>query len=114
MRGKRTKNSSGSAAVPSDAMRYEPVLIAPFFAAPILLLALGWLMMTTSSRNALRRSRERDLSEVLNGTGTVVSEAGRKTGSEAGSDAKAKSGEKAKGRKRRRSTEKKNGESGKT
>ena len=114
VRGKRTKNSGGSAAVPSDAMQYEPVLIAPFFAAPILLLALGWLMMTTSSRNALRRSRERALSEVLNGTGTVVSEAGRKTGSEAGSDAKAKSGEKAKGRKRRRSTEKKNGESGKT
>ena len=76
IRGHRTKNQSGGAAVPSDAMQYEPVLIAPFFAAPILLLALVWLMMTTSSRNALRRSRERALSEVLNGTGTVVSETG--------------------------------------
>ena len=85
-------------------MQYEPVLIAPFFAAPILLLALGWLMMTTSSRNALRRSRERALSEVLNGTGTVVSETGSDTGSDvrSTSEAKAKSG--TKGRKRRRRT----------
>ena len=48
-------------------MQYEPVLIAPFFASPVLLLGLIWLMVTTSSRRRLR------LSEVMKGTGTVVS-----------------------------------------
>ena len=84
VRGKRTGNTGGGAAVPSDAMRYSPVLIAPFFAAPILLLGLIWLMLTTSSRSALRRSRERALSEVMNGTGTVVSGSGGSTGADAG------------------------------
>lgn len=105
VRGKRTKKSGGSNAVPSDAMQYEPVLIAPFFAAPILLLGLIWLMVTSSSRGALRRSQERALSEIMDGTGTVVSKAGskaeseaeRRAGSEAGSKAKAKG--RGKGRK---------------
>ena len=52
---------------------YEPVLIAPFFASPVLLLGLIWLMVTTSSRRRLRRSREKALSEVMKGTGTVIS-----------------------------------------
>lgn len=73
VRGKRT-GSKGGAAVPSDAMRYSPALIAPFFAAPILLLGLIWLLLTTSSRNAVRRSRERALSQIMKGTGTAVSE----------------------------------------
>lgn len=67
------KTTGSNAAVPSDAMQYEPVLIAPFFAAPVLLLGLVWLFLTTSSRNRIRRSRERALSEVISGTGTVVS-----------------------------------------
>jgi len=100
VRGKRRENQGGGAAVPSDAMQYEPVLIAPFFAAPILLLGLIWLMVTSSSRGALRRSQERALSEIMDGTGTVVSKAGSKAESEAerraGSEAVSKA--KAKGR----------------
>lgn len=73
VRGHRIKTANGSVDVPSDAMQYEPVLIAPFFAAPVLLLGLVWLLLTTSSRRRLRRSREKALSEVMDGTGTVVS-----------------------------------------
>lgn len=73
VRGHRIKTANGSVDVPSDAMQYEPVLIAPFFASPVLLLGLIWLMATTSSRRRLRRSREKALSEVMEGTGTVVS-----------------------------------------
>lgn len=73
VRGHRIKTANGSVDVPSDAMQYEPVLIAPFFASPILLLGLVWLMVTTTSRRRLRRSREKALSEVMDGTGTVVS-----------------------------------------
>ena len=74
VRGHRIKTANGSVNVPSDAMQYEPVLIAPFFASPVLLLGLIWLMVTTSNRRRLRRSREKALSEVMKGTGTVVSE----------------------------------------
>lgn len=77
VRGHRIKTANGSVDVPSDAMQYEPVLIAPFFAAPVLLLGLVWLLLTTSSRRRLRRSREKALSEVMDGTGTVVSGEGR-------------------------------------
>lgn len=78
VRGHRVGSTSGNVTVPSDAMRYAPVLIAPFFAAPILLVGLVWLLLTTSSRNRLRRSRERALSEVMEGSGTVLS-SGKKT-----------------------------------
>lgn len=74
VRGHRIKSASGSVSVPSDAMQYEPVLIAPFFASPVLLLGLIWLTVTTSGRRKLRRSREKALSEVMDGTGTVVSD----------------------------------------
>jgi sortase A len=80
VRGHRTKTKGSNAAVPSDAMQYEPVLIAPFFAAPILLLGLGWLFITTSRRAGIRRSRERALSEVVTGKGTVVSSGESETG----------------------------------
>ena len=73
VRGHRIKTANGSVNVPSDAMQYEPVLIAPFFASPVLLLGLIWLLVTTSNRRRLRRSREKALSEVMKGTGTVVS-----------------------------------------
>lgn len=77
VRGHRIKTANGSVDVPSDAMQYEPVLIAPFFAAPVLFLGLVWLLLTTSSRRRLRHSREKALSEVMDGTGTVVSGEGR-------------------------------------
>ena len=73
VRGHRIKTANGSVNVPSDAMQYEPVLIAPFFASPVLLLGLILLLVTTSNRRRLRRSREKALSEVMKGTGTVVS-----------------------------------------
>ena len=73
VRGHRINTRNGSVDVPSDALQYEPVLIAPFFASPVLLLGLIWLMVTTSSRRRLRRSREKALSDVMKGTGTVVS-----------------------------------------
>lgn len=94
VRGHRTKTKGSNAAVPSDAMQYEPVLIAPFFAAPVLLLGLVWLFITTSSRGRIRRSRERALSEVMSGRGTVVSsgesetgQTGKRNGKKTGSDA---------------------------
>ena len=74
VRGHRIQTANGSVNVPSDAMQYEPVLIAPFFASPILLLGLIWMFITTSSRRKLRKSREKALSEVLEGTETVTSE----------------------------------------
>lgn len=73
VRGHRIKSANGSVDVPSDALQYEPVLIAPFFASPVLLLGLVWMILTTSSRRKLRRSREKALSEVMDGTGTVLS-----------------------------------------
>lgn len=73
VRGHRIETANGSVNVPSDAMQYEPVLIAPFFASPVLLLGLIWLLVTTSNRRRLRRSREKALSEVMKGTGTVIS-----------------------------------------
>lgn len=72
VRGKRVSNAGESRAVPSDAMQYAPALIAPFFAAPILLLGLIWLMLTTSGRSRLRRSRERALSELMSGGGSLL------------------------------------------
>lgn len=72
VRGHRITAKGNNAAVPSDAMQYEPVLIAPFFAAPVLLLGLIWILFTTSSRGGIRRSREKALSEVMSGTGTVL------------------------------------------
>ena len=72
VRGHRVENELGDVAVPSDAMQYEPVLIAPFFAEPVLLLGLIWMLITTSSHGRIRRSREKALSEVMSGTGTVL------------------------------------------
>lgn len=72
VRGHRIKSANGSVDVPSDALQYEPVLIAPFFASPIMLLALIWILITTSGKRKLRRSREKALSEVMEGTGTVL------------------------------------------
>lgn len=105
VRGKRT-GSKGGAAVPSDAMRYSPALIAPFFAAPILLLGLIWLLLTTSSRSKLRRSRERALSEVMNGTGTVVSASSERNGGNTDKRTGRKTAKKT-GKKTRKKTSKK-------
>ena len=68
VRGHRTATKGSGAAVPSDAMQYEPVLIAPFFAAPVLLIALVWMLVTTSGKGKRRRSREKALSEMLDRT----------------------------------------------
>ena len=80
VRGHRTKTKGSNVAVPSDAMQYEPILIAPFFAAPVLLFGLIWLLFTTSSRSRIRRSREQALSEMMTGKGTMVSSAESETG----------------------------------
>lgn len=80
VRGHRTKTRGSNEAVPSDAMQYEPILIAPFFAAPVLLFGLIWLLFTTSSRSRIRRSREQALSEMMTGKGTMVSSAESETG----------------------------------
>ena len=84
VRGHRIQTANGSVDVPSDALQYEPVLIAPFFASPILFLALVWMIITTSSRRKLRRSREKALSEVMEGTGTVVSKGDSRKGASNG------------------------------
>lgn len=68
VRGHRVETTGSNVAVPSDAMQYEPVLIAPFFAAPVLLIALVWMLVTTSGKGKRRRSREKALSEMLDRT----------------------------------------------
>lgn len=57
VRGHRTENANGDANVIADALQIEPVYIAPFLAAPILvLLVIGVFVMTGIRQRERRRS----------------------------------------------------------
>lgn len=57
VRGHRTVNPDGEANVIADALQIEPVYIAPFLAAPVLLLLLIWMLAAT--RRTGRRGKHR-------------------------------------------------------
>lgn len=54
VRGHRITNAQGDAAVTSDALQIEPIYIAPFIAAPILLILLIVLLISTGKRKNSR------------------------------------------------------------
>ena len=58
VRGHRTENANGDAAVIADALQIEPVYIAPFLAVPILvLLVIGVFIMTGIKSRKKKESR---------------------------------------------------------
>lgn len=54
VRGHRITNAQGDATVTSDALQIEPIYIAPFIAAPILLMLLIVLLISTGKRKNSR------------------------------------------------------------
>jgi len=55
VRGHRVANAQGEASVIADAMQIESVYIAPFIAAPILVLLIVWMLIGTSRRKKLKQ-----------------------------------------------------------
>lgn len=55
VRGHRVANAQGDATVIADAMQIESVYIAPFIAAPILVLLIIWMLIGTSRRKKLKQ-----------------------------------------------------------
>jgi len=64
VRGHRTKNANGDAAVIADALQIEPVYIAPFVAAPILLLLIIGMFIMTGMRSRRKRENRRIYSQL--------------------------------------------------
>ena len=61
VRGHRVANANGEANIIADALQIEPVYIAPFVAAPILVLLLIGMLISTG-----RRSRKKKKEQLLN------------------------------------------------
>lgn len=59
VRGHRIPNSQGNARVTADALQFQPIYVAPFVAAPMLLIMLIVLIVTTRKG---RKERKRELS----------------------------------------------------
>ena len=57
VRGHRTKNADGDAAVIADALQIEPVYIAPFVAGPILILLVIGMFIMTGIQSRKKRDR---------------------------------------------------------
>ena len=55
VRGHRVANAQGDATVIADAMQIESVYIAPFIAAPKLVLLIIWMLIGTSRRKKLKQ-----------------------------------------------------------
>ena len=64
VRGHRTKNANGDAAVIADALQIEPVYIAPFVAAPILLLLVIGMFIMTGMKSRKKRENRRIYSQL--------------------------------------------------
>ena len=64
VRGHRTQNANGDAAVIADALQIEPVYIAPFVAAPILLLLIIGMFIMTGMRSRRKRENRRIYSQL--------------------------------------------------
>ena len=61
MRGHRIPNLNGSADVIADAMQIEPVYIAPFVAAPILLILILMLLFRTRKGKDKTKKKKRKI-----------------------------------------------------
>ncbi|MBQ8986757.1 MAG: class C sortase [Lachnospiraceae bacterium] len=74
VRGHRVDNDNTDASrVTADAMRFEPVIVAPLVAAPILFILLIYLLISTSKWNR-RRKAHRSKDELQDAIGQIASE----------------------------------------
>ncbi len=74
VRGHRVDNDNTDAArVTADAMRFEPVIVAPLVAAPILFILLVYLLISTSKWNR-RRKEHRSRDEIQETIGQMAAD----------------------------------------
>ena len=81
VRGHRVDNDNTDATrVTADAMRFEPVIVAPLVAAPILFILLIYVLISTSRWNK-RRTAKRSKSDIRRSIGKIASKDSRKNDS---------------------------------
>lgn len=79
VRGHRVDNDNTDATrITADAMRFEPIIVAPLVAAPILLILLIYLLISTSRWNRKRKEHrsKQELQDVIEQIATEQSAAG--------------------------------------
>lgn len=78
VRGHRVDNDNTDATrVTADAMRFEPVIVAPLVAAPILFILLIYVLISTSRWNK-RRTAKRSKADIRRSIGKIASKDSRK------------------------------------
>ena len=81
VRGHRVDNDNTDATrVTADAMRFEPVIVAPLVAAPILFILLIYVLISTSRWNK-RRTAKRSKADIRRSIGKIASNDSRKNDS---------------------------------
>lgn len=81
VRGHRVDNDNTDATrVTADAMRFEPVIVAPLVAAPILFILLIYVLISTSRWNK-RRTAKRSKADIRRSIGKIASKGSRKNDS---------------------------------
>ena len=81
VRGHRVDNDNTDATrVTADAMRFEPVIVAPLVAAPILFILLIYVLISTSRWNK-RRTAKRSKADIRRSIGKIASKDSRKNDS---------------------------------
>ena len=81
VRGHRVDNDNADATrVTADAMRFEPVIVAPLVAAPILFILLIYVLISTSRWNK-RRTAKRSKADIRRSIGKIASKDSRKNDS---------------------------------
>ena len=81
VRGHRVDNDNTDATrVTADAMRFEPVIVAPLVAAPILFILLIYVLISTSRWNK-RRTAKRSKADIRRSIGKIASKDRRKNDS---------------------------------
>ena len=81
VRGHRVDNDNTDATrVTADAMRFEPVIVAPLVAAPILFILLIYVLISTSRWNK-RRTAKRAKADIRRSIGKIASKDSRKNDS---------------------------------
>ena len=79
VRGHRVDNDNTDASrITADAMRFEPIIVAPLVAAPILLILLVYLLISTSRWNRKRKEHrsKQELQDVIEQIATEQNNAG--------------------------------------
>lgn len=79
VRGHRVDNDNTDASrITADAMRFEPIIVAPLVAAPILLILLVYLLISTSRWNRKRKEHrsKQELQDVIEQIATEQDTAG--------------------------------------